>query len=96
MDENAECVGKIGDLGLAQLVAPHCVVILNNFVETAPETWGDMHNLCNTAVYDEKADIFSFAIILWRLLIETHLRSSDNFYGNVSVFETRKKIREVC
>jgi hypothetical protein len=33
---------------------------LHNIVETAPETWNGGH-------YDEKSDVFSFAVILWRL-----------------------------
>ena len=34
---------------------------LHNLTETAPETWADS---CH---YDEKSDVFSFAVILWRL-----------------------------
>ena len=51
MDENVDCVGKICDFGLAQRVAPYCVVRLNNVIETAPETWGDFYNLRDSAVY---------------------------------------------
>ena len=94
LDENADCVGKIGDFGLAQKVAPHCVVVLNNFCETAPETWGDLYNLCGSASYDEKADVFSYAIILWRLFYSDNSSGTD-LYGDASVFEVRKKIREV-
>lgn len=76
MDKDAECVGKIGDFGLAQQVSPFCVNILGNFEETAPETWGDYFNLRNAVSYDEKSDIFSFAIILWRLFVGQLSRGS--------------------
>jgi hypothetical protein len=33
----------------------------SNFVETAPETWGDNPG------YDERVDVYSFGVILWRL-----------------------------
>jgi hypothetical protein len=39
---------------------PHLHQTLFNITETAPETWGE-------GFYDEKSDIFSFAIVLWRL-----------------------------
>lgn len=39
---------------------PYSNKTLYNLLETAPETW-DGGN------YDEKADVFSFSIILWRL-----------------------------
>jgi hypothetical protein len=39
--------------------------LLFNFAETAPETWGE--TAIKAANYTEKADIFSYAIILWRL-----------------------------
>jgi hypothetical protein len=42
-------------------VFPFSQRTLHNFIETAPETWGD------TSFYDEKSDVFSFAVILWRL-----------------------------
>ena len=34
---------------------------LHNITETAPETWVD------SCFYNEKSDVFSFAVILWRL-----------------------------
>ncbi len=39
---------------------PHAVKPLESITETAPETW-DGGN------YDEKSDVYSFSIILWRL-----------------------------
>lgn len=42
-------------------VFPYSQQPLLCFTETAPETWGDVR------YYDEKSDIFSFAVILWRL-----------------------------
>ena len=89
-------MGKVGDFGLSQKVAPYCIVALNNFNETAPETWGDFYNLKGSTSYDEKSDIFSFSIILWRLFIE--LRSPvivraypDNLMGP----RLRQEIRAV-
>lgn len=39
---------------------PFSQLALYNIMETAPETW-------EGGVYDEKSDVFSYAIILWRL-----------------------------
>lgn len=95
-DENSDCVGKIGDFGLAQKVAPYCVLALRNFCETAPETWGDYYNLCESTSYDEKADVFSFGIILWRLFVELNSDEEISAYPeNLGEFELRRKIREV-
>ena len=44
---------------------PFATKKLFNFAETAPETWGERS--IKVASYTEKADIFSYAIILWRL-----------------------------
>lgn len=41
-----------------------------NIIETAPETWGDCYNIRESTFYDEKSDVFSYAIILWRLFVE--------------------------
>ena len=41
-------------------VFPYSQQTLHNIVETAPETW-------EGGMYDEKSDVFSFSIILWRL-----------------------------
>jgi hypothetical protein len=40
--------------------------VLGNLIETAPETWGD-EGAVKGAMYDERYDVFSFAMILWRL-----------------------------
>ena len=60
---------------MAQRVFPYCVVVLGNVEETAPETWGDGSNLKQATTYNEKADIFSFGIIMWRLFVGS--RSHD-------------------
>jgi hypothetical protein len=44
--------------------------VLVNVFDTAPETWGDSH-------YDEKSDVFSFAIIIYDLF-----GSSENYIHN--------------
>eukprot|EP00026_Physarum_polycephalum_P000536 Phypoly_transcript_00537.p1 GENE.Phypoly_transcript_00537~~Phypoly_transcript_00537.p1 ORF type:complete len:1451 (+),score=177.67 Phypoly_transcript_00537:50-4354(+) len=65
LDEDADVIGKVADFGMAQQ-SPFSVQILGNLVETAPETWGD-EGLTKGAMYDERSDVFSYAIILWRL-----------------------------
>eukprot|EP00026_Physarum_polycephalum_P002251 Phypoly_transcript_02256.p1 GENE.Phypoly_transcript_02256~~Phypoly_transcript_02256.p1 ORF type:complete len:947 (+),score=114.19 Phypoly_transcript_02256:323-2842(+) len=66
LDEDAAVVGKVADFGLAQQVFPFSVKVLGNIAETAPETWGD-EGMTKGATYDERSDVFSFAILLWRL-----------------------------
>lgn len=44
---------------------------LHNTLETAPETW-------EGGLYDEKSDVFSFAMILWRLFA-TKFQNEDNY-----------------
>lgn len=60
LDEEAQCVGKIGDFGLAQTVAPYCVIQLGNCDETAPETWGDTFQLKQATAYTEKSGLKSY------------------------------------
>lgn len=42
-------------------VFPFSQQTLHNITETAPETWDA------NGFYDEKSDLFSFAVILWRV-----------------------------
>ena len=63
-------MAKIGDFGESQNVAPLCINNQLNCSETAPESWGDDTIIKSATAYDEKADIFSFAIVLWRLFVE--------------------------
>lgn len=94
-DDDADCIGKIGDFGISQHVSPYCVTILGNIEETAPETWGDLYNIRRAVSYDEKSDTFSFAIIVWRLIVGLHSDypqgSPYNLYGPT----LRKEIRNV-
>lgn len=87
MNENADCVGKIGDFGLSQHVSPFCDLMLG-YEESAPETWGD--SFSSTVSYDEKADVFSFSMILWRLFVGL---DSTNPEGSPY---TRQEFRNVC
>lgn len=82
---------------MSQHVSPFCVQILANTEETAPETWGDYYSLRNTVRYDEKSDIFSYAIILWRLFVALDstvdtLASPYSLGGPL----LRQEIRNVC
>ena len=76
---------------------------LHNITETAPETWGDV------GFYDERSDIFSFAVILWRLFgsstlyTENYNASESEDYAfvmeNGRMFpppRIREVIRKVC
>ncbi len=47
---------------------PFSSLTLHNITETAPETW-------EGGYYDEKSDVFSFSVILWRLF------SSEDNHG---------------
>lgn len=95
LDENAVCVGKIGDFGLSQHVSPFCVTVLGNYDETAPETWGDFYNLRCAVLYDEKSDIFSFAMILWRLFVGLHQQDPQASPYSSSGPMLRQEIRKV-
>lgn len=80
-------------------------------METAPETWGD-EGITRNVMYDERSDVFSYAILLWFLFGVSPTLSADNNtvefnfipYGHerdrrglpVSDFVLRNKIREVC
>ena len=45
--------------------------VLHNFSETAPETW-------DGGIYDEKSDVFSFAVIMWRLFASSQQCDNEN------------------
>lgn len=49
---------------------------MQNFTETAPETW-------EGGYYDEKADIFSFGIILWSLFGSTQQNRDTESIGEI-------------
>lgn len=69
---------------------------MGNYAETAPETWGDYFNLRSYASYDERSDIFSFAIIAWRLLVGLHSSEPDgSAFGSLNGPQLRDKIKEV-
>jgi hypothetical protein len=64
-------------------IFPFSNQILGNLIETAPETWGDEGHT-KGAMYDERSDVFSYAIILWRIFgvtpsIAPHSPSSPSF-----------------
>lgn len=96
MNENADCVGKIGDFGLSQHVSPFCNNILGNIEETAPETWGDSFILRSTVFYDEKSDVFSFSMILWRLFVGLNSTDPEGSPYSLRGPHLRQEIRNVC
>eukprot|EP00026_Physarum_polycephalum_P000182 Phypoly_transcript_00182.p1 GENE.Phypoly_transcript_00182~~Phypoly_transcript_00182.p1 ORF type:complete len:2033 (+),score=208.26 Phypoly_transcript_00182:30-6101(+) len=79
LDEDSPVIAKVADFGLSRQLFPFSQQTLHNIMETAPETWEGNS-------YDEKSDVFSFAIILWRLfgskaqngaLVESQVQGED-------------------
>lgn len=69
-------------------VFPFSRQVLQNITETAPETWTGSH-------YDEKSDIFSFAIILWRLFGSAGQETEYHFLQQDGRFLPPPKQREL-
>lgn len=116
-DENADVIGKVADFGLSQQVLPFYKLVclcwqcyfqkvfpvlqhrLYSITETAPETWGDV------CFYDEKSDVFSFAVVLWRLFgsklryMQTYTQEDEDdefsFLKYNGKFGTHLKQREI-
>lgn len=78
-------------------------------METAPETWGD-EGITRSVMYDERCDVFSYAILLWCLFGVSPTKSNNTVEYNfnpychlrdskgraLNPFVLRNKIREVC
>jgi hypothetical protein len=74
LEEDAEVIAKVADFGLSQHVLKKQCDINTNMIQVFPFSQQTLHNIMETAPetweggnYDEQSDVFSFAIILWRL-----------------------------
>jgi serine/threonine protein kinase/GTPase SAR1 family protein len=63
LDENADCVAKVADFGLASKVLTSLSEVLFTWQWLAPEIIESDSN----AQYDERADIYSYGMLLWEL-----------------------------
>lgn len=63
LDESADCVAKLADFGLASKVLTSLSEVLFTWQWLAPE----IIDTDSQAQYDERADIYSFGMLLWEL-----------------------------
>ena len=75
LDPNAQTVAKVADFGLARSVAPKAAGALGTWQWLAPEVLDT-----NNQYYDEKADVYSYAIVLWETM--TRQIPFDEYHNN--------------
>ncbi len=87
LDEGADVIAKVADFGLAQQLTTTSGITdrLATWQWMAPEAFAAVGDVS----YDERADVYSFAIVLWELSSRQHPFAE---FGEMNVFKLKQAI----